>query len=378
MIGISCSKTTWIRWKISKLLRSTILSQVLHVAVSDDRKSKSGPADQNLKWTGLLALALTLCGAGVQAQPAPGVHKIGFLSRDLNPAGSRAALSRSFDSFRQGLRDLGYVEGKNLFIEYRYADGKYERLRALAEELVRLKVKVIVTDTAAPARAAKQATATIPIVMAASGSDPVHTGLVASLAHPGGNVTGLTNLLFDLLGKRLELLKEVAPKATRFAFLDDDQRVDQAGDDNLRLAVKGLGVRLDRLEIKTANPDIDGAFRIMRKEGVGGFIASGGFLSTNLHRKRILQLAEQNRLLAVHPSEQWIDEGGLMYYGVNASDLYRRAATYVDKILKGTKPADLPVEQAMKFDFGVNLKAAKQIGVTIPPNVLVRAGKVIK
>jgi putative ABC transport system substrate-binding protein len=272
---------------------------------------------------------------------------------------------------------LGYIEGKNLIIEYRYADGRPERLPALAEELVRLKVDIIVTDTAAPARAARKATSTIPIVMVSAGN-PIQAGLVASLARPGGNVTGLTGLTGELLGKRFELLKEVVPKVTRFAFLDDDDIVDLSPFKYAQEAAQALGVRLDRVEVKTANPDFDGAFRMMAKERVGAVITSAGFLSTTLHRKRILDLLEQARLPAIHGSTPWVADGGLMYYGVNSSDLYRRAATYVDKILKGTKPAELPVEQPTKFELIINLKAAKQIGLTIPPNVLARADRVIR
>ena len=279
--------------------------------------------------------------------------------------------------FRQGLRELGYIEGKNLIIEYRYAEGRPERLPALAEELVRLKVDIIVTDTAAPARAARKATSTIPIVMVSAGN-PIQAGLVASLARPGGNVTGLTGLTSELHGKRVELLKEVVPKVTRFAFLDDDDRVEQSPFKYAQEAAQTLAVRLDRVEVKTANPDFDGAFRMMAKERVGAVITSAGFLSTTLHRKKILELLEQARIPAIHAEQSWVDDGGLMYYGVNSSDLYRRAATYVDKILKGTKPADLPVEQPTKFEFVINLKTAKQIGLTIPPNVLARADRVIR
>jgi putative ABC transport system substrate-binding protein len=312
-----------------------------------------------------------------QAQQPKSVPRIGFLSRDLHPSDSRAAAPRNLEAFREGLRQLGYVEGKNIIIEYRYADGRLERLPALAEELVRLKVDIIVADSSGSARAAKKVTTTIPVVMA-TGSDPIGSGLIASLARPGGNVTGLTNIDAELRGKRLEILKETVPKVSRFAFLDDDDRVDMNQFKNAQEAAQALGVKLERVEVKTANPDIDAAFRVMLKERLGGLITSGGFLSTTLHRKRILQLAEQNRMPAIYPNERWMDDGGLMYYGVNTPDLYRRAATFVDKILKGTKPTDLPVEQPMKFDFVISLKAAERIGLTVPPNVLVRANKVIR
>src|SRR5262245_7510897 len=313
-----------------------------------------------------------------QAQQPATAPRIGFLSRDLHPSDSRAAgPPRRLEAFRQGLRELGYIEGKNLIIEYRYAEGRPERLLVLAEELVRLQVDIIVTDTAAPARAARKATSTIPIVMVSAGN-PIQAGLVASLARPGGNVTGLTGLTTELLGKRFELLKEVVPKVTRFAFLDDDDIVDPSPFKYAKETAQALASRLDRVEIKTANPDFDGAFRMMAKERVGAVITSAGFLSTTLPRKKILELLEQARIPAINGSISWIDDGGLMYYGVNSSDLYRRAAIFVDKILKGNKPADLPVEQTTKFEFVVNLKAAKQIGMTIPPNVLARADRVIK
>ena len=324
----------------------------------------------------LSALLLALCFSAEAQQPTT-APRIGFLSRELHPSDSRAAEPRRLEAFRQGLRELGYIEGKNLIIEYRYADGRPERLPALAEELVRLKVDIIVTDTAAPARAARKATSTIPIVMVSAGN-PIQAGLVASLARPAGNVTGLTGLISELHGKRVELLKEVVPKITRFAFLDDDDRVEQSPFKYAQEAAQALAVKLDRVELKTANPDFDGAFRMMAKERIGAVMTTGGFLSTTLHRKKILELLEQARIPAIHSNTVWMDDGGLMYYGANSSDLYRRAAVYVDKILKGNKPADLPVEQPTKFEFIINLKTAKQIGLTIPPNVLARADKVIR
>ena len=289
----------------------------------------------------LSAMLFTLGYSASAQEPAGKLPRIGFLSRELHPSDSRAAESRRLEFFRQGLRELGYIEGKNLIIEYRYAEGRPERLPALAEELVRLKVDIIVTDTAAPARAAKKVTSTIPIVMVNAGS-PIQAGLVASLARPGGNVTGLTSLTSELYGKRVELLKEAVPKVTRIAFLDDDDRVEQSPFKYAQEAAQVLAVKLDRVELKSANPDFDGAFRLMVKERVGAVITSAGFLSTTLPRKKILELLEQTRIPAMHGSISWIDDGGLMYYGVNSSDLYRRAATYVDKILKGTKPAELP------------------------------------
>jgi ABC-type uncharacterized transport system substrate-binding protein len=332
-------------------------------------------------WKRFLRLALvTLLLASTsltEAQQREKTHRIGFLSRDLHPADSRAATPRRLEVFRQGLRELGYIEGKNIVIEYRYADGRLERLPALAEELVGLKVHVIVTDTAAPARAAKKATSTIPIVVVSAGN-PTQGGLVASLARPGGNVTGLTGLTSELLGKRLELLKEVVPKASLFAFLDDDEIGDLSPFKYAQESAQALGVKLERVEIKTSNPDFDGAFRMMVKERVGGLITSQGPIGTTLQRKRVLELLAQAHMPAIHGTELWINDGGLMYYGANSLDLYRRAATYVDKLLRGAKPADLPVEQPTKFELVINLKAAKQIGLPIPPNVLARADRVVR
>jgi putative ABC transport system substrate-binding protein len=324
---------------------------------------------------GALLLALSV---PVQAQQPKSVHKIGYLSRDLHPSDSRAPLPRNLEAFRQGLRELGYIEGENIIIEYRYADGRLERLPALAEELVRLKVEIIVAESYSAARNAKKVTTTIPIIMA-SGADPVETGLVASLARPGGNITGLTNLTPELLGKRLELLKEVVPKITRFAFLNEPLSTpNRSGFKGAEVAAQALGVKLQLIEVRTPNPDLEGAFRVMVKGRIGALITGLGNLGLSPHRKRILELVEQTRMPAIYPNIQWTDAGGLMYYGANIPDLYRRAAIYVDKILKGAKPADLPVEQPMKFDFVINLKAATQIGLTIPPNVLARADRVIR
>jgi putative tryptophan/tyrosine transport system substrate-binding protein len=316
-------------------------------------------------------------GVSVQAQQLKSISRIGFLSRDLHPSDSRAPAPRNLEAFRQGLRELGYVDGKNITIEYRFADARFERLPALAEELVRLKVDIIVATNSTAARGAKQATSSIPIVIA-SGNDPIQSGLVNSLARPGGNVTGLTNLTSSFIGKRLELLKEAVPKVFRFAFLDDDESTFSRA--NLREAqaiAHSLGVRLDLFEVKSSEPDLVGAFRAMVKERIGGFITTA-VLGSTLNRKRILELAEQNRLPAIHPNPSWIDDGGLMYYGANLPELYRRAATFVDKILRGVKPAELPVEQPTKFEFWVNLTAAQQIGVNIPATLLARADRVIK
>ena len=331
------------------------------------------------KFIGLaLMLLLSALGVAAEAQQPGKVARIGYLSRDLHPADSRAPAPRNLEAFRQGLRELGYVEGKNITIEYRYADGRNERLPALAEELVRLRVDIIVADSIASARAAKKVASTIPIVMASVG-DPIVAGLLSSLAQPGGNITGTTDYSAALLGKRLELLKEVVPKVSRFAFLNDESSATskpmfKEGE----AAAQALGVKLQLIEVKFPDPDLEGAFRAMAKERIGALITGSGTLGSSLHRKKILQLVEQARMPVIYTTEPWVTAGGLMYYGANDPDLFRRAATFVDKILKGAKPADLPVEQPMKFDLGINLKAAKQIGLTMPPNVLARADKVIK
>ena len=266
--------------------------------------------------------------------------------------------------------------GRTINIEYRYGEGKSERLQQLAEELVRFNVDILVASTATAARSMRKATTTIPIVVANMGS---LTGLVDSLARPGGNVTGLTHISSELLGKRLELLKEVLPKVSRFVFLDDPtgasgyERVAK----ETQSAAKALGVKLQVVEVKAPNPNIEELFRTMVKERVGGFIIEAT-PRMSFHRKKILALAQQNRLPAMYSEEEWVNAGGLMSYGANRNEPYRRIAVYVDKILKGAKPAELPVEQPTKFDLVINLKAAKQIGLTIPPNVLARADRVIK
>lgn len=319
----------------------------------------------------LLAAAILASGHLAQAQQVKKVPRIGFLL-----ANSPSAAPTMVEGFRQGLRELGYVEGKNILIEYRSAEGKFERLPDLASELVRLKVDVLVAQGAPAAHAAKNATRTIPIVMGNYG-DPVGAGLVASLARPGGNITGLSTFSPELSGKRLELLKEVVPTASRVAVLLNPATPTQP--DLLReiqALAPALGVTLLSLGAKGPD-DIERAFTAMKKERTGALIVFADPMF-GIHRRRIAELAVTSRLPAIYGFGQYVDAGGLMSYGPSFGDLYRRAATYVDKILKGTKPADLPVEQPMKFEFVINLKTAKQIGLTIPPNVLARADKVIK
>jgi putative tryptophan/tyrosine transport system substrate-binding protein len=321
---------------------------------------------------GALCAMLLALSVSVAAQQPKKVPRIGLLT-----PGGEATLEPNREAFRQRLLELGYVEGKTITIEYRYAQGKFERLPELAEELVRLKVDIIVAASATAARAVKKVTTTIPIIVANAG-DPIGSGLAATLARPGGNVTGLTNYTQELVGKRFELLKEVVPKVSRFAFLSDaDSETSRRIFPDAQLAAQAFSVKLQLVEVKAPNPNFDGAFRVMAKDHIGALITSSGPL-IRFHRKRILELVEQNRIAAIHPEETWVNAGGLMSYGANQADLYGRVATYVDKILKGAKPADLPVEQPMKFDLIINLKTAKQIGLTIPQSILFRADKVIK
>jgi putative ABC transport system substrate-binding protein len=278
------------------------------------------------------------------------------------------------NAFRQGLRELNYIEGRNISLEYRSAEGRADRLFDLAAELVRLKVDIMVTITSPGVRAAKQATSTIPIVMAGV-DDAVEQGFVASLARPGGNITGTSSLNPELSGKRLELLKEAFPKVSRVAVL----REAVGGASSLRAtmeAARVLGVHLQILELRDPN-EIDSAFAAMTRERAGALDVLPGLMITG-YMRQIVDLTAKARLPVIFPDGQFVESGGLMSYGPSLPEMYRRTAVYVDKILKGRKPADLPVEQPMRFEFVVNLKAAKQIGLTIPPNVLVRADKVIR
>jgi putative ABC transport system substrate-binding protein len=318
----------------------------------------------------LLITALLPTVVSVDAQQSKKVSRIGFLS----PFSASSDGTRK-EAFLQGLRDLGYVDGKSFAIEYRSADGETDRLPVLAAELVRLDVDVIVTGSINAVRAAKKATSTIPIVFAAVG-DAVESGLVASLANPGGNATGLTFFAPELDGKRLELLKESFPKMTRAAFLWTSGG---ARGDLIKAyepVAKNMGLRLHSLQVKVLD-DLERGFSAAKNTGIEALVVTSSPF-TITHRLRIVDLANKHRLAGIYPWTDFVDAGGLMSYGPDIFDNFRRAATYVDKILKGAKPATLPVEQPKKFEFVVNLKAAKQIGLTIPPNVLVRADKVIR
>ena len=317
----------------------------------------------------LVVLALASLRLAEAQQPKK-VPRIGFLT-----AASASSQASRLDAFRQGLRELGYVEGKNIVIEYRYAEG-LDRLPALAAELVRLKVAVIVTGGAAGTRTAKQATTTIPIVMTQD-PDPVGNGFVASLARPGGNITGLSTLAPELSGKQMELLKEIAPKLSRVAVLGDSNFPGNAeARREAELAAGAFKVQLQYLDVRS-HKDIEALFRAASKESPDAvlLLSSSLFFS---QRTNIAQLASKTRLPVMYYAAEFVEDGGLMCYAASRADSFRRAATYVDKILKGAKPADLPVEQPTKFEFIINLKAAKQIGLMIPPNVLARADRVIR
>jgi putative ABC transport system substrate-binding protein len=280
------------------------------------------------------------------------------------------------EPLRQGFRDLGYVEGKNLAIEYLFAEGKLDRLPALAAELVSLKVDVIVAVGGPSVQAAKKATETIPIVMTNAG-DPVEQGFVASLARPGRNITGLSSFTTDLAGKRLELLREIIPKLSRVAVLWHPDAIGSTlAWKESQLAAREHGLQLQSFEVR-GREDLDGAFRAAAKERAQALVALRS-PTVAIERKRIAELAIKNRLPVIYDDIAYVEAGGLMSYGTKQADLYRRAALYVDKIFKGAKPADLPVEQPTKFEFVINLNAARQIGLTIPPNVLARADRVFR
>jgi putative ABC transport system substrate-binding protein len=324
----------------------------------------------NRRLFGLVTLLFLAVSALAEAQQPAKVPRIGRL-------GGGTLSSPRINAFLQALRELGYVEGKNIVIEWRSAEENFDRLPALAAELVRLKVDVIVTTSPTGTRAAKQATATIPIVMT-NDSDPVGIGFVASLARPGGNITGLSTLAPELSGKRLELLKEIVPRLSRVAVFGTSRSPDNAQSlREVEIAAGAFGVKLQYLDV-LGSKDIETAFRAAGKGRAEAILMMVGRAITGGHRTEIVDLAVKSRLPAIYNRREDVEAGGLMSYGVYLPDLDRRVATYVDKILKGTKPADLPVEQPTKFEFIINLKAAKQIGLTIPPNVLARADRVIR
>jgi ABC-type uncharacterized transport system substrate-binding protein len=327
-----------------------------------------------LTGTGVVFLTAPLVA---EAQQAAKIARIGWLSPNL--AASLAANPHALEPFLQGLRDLGYVEGRNVVIEYRDAKGKYERLPALAAELVALKVDVIVGSGTPAPLAAKQATRTLPIVFIGAG-DPVGSGLVTSLARPGGNVTGLSNLTVELVGKCLEQLTQAVPRVSRVAALWQPGAMGERTEKDMLKAAdvagRALGVRLQFVEAR-GPADFDRAFSDMTKARAGALTVLSGVMFFN-ERRRLVDLAAKHRLPAVYQVREWVDAGGLMAYGPNILDLFRRAATYVDKILKGAKPGDLPVEQPTKFELVINLKTAKALGLTIPQSVLGRADEVIQ
>ena len=319
----------------------------------------------------LCGMLLTLCLSAGAQQATKRIPRVGFLS--LNTA---FVQKDRVEAFREALRKLGYVEGQNIIIDYRFADGKSERLPGLVAELVALKVDVIVTAGNSATAPAKDATKTIPIVMM-NDSDPVGQGHIDSLARPGGNITGLSSTGFDLADKRLELLKEIVPKLSRVAVLRDltNQAAELAGRE-IDPTARALKLQVQWFDLAKVE-DFDGQFKAITKWRAGGLVIGGGPLMIR-NRKRVIEFAAKSKLPAIYGREEFVQDGGLVNYSASVLDLTRRSATYVDKILKGTKPADLPVEQPMKFELIINLKAAKQIGLTIPPNVLARADKVIR
>ena len=347
------------------------------VSVSDNQKSKTCPEPrrriQNRKLVGIVALliAFAMYGAVATAQPTAKIPRIGILATF-----SQSVIAARVEGFQQGLRELGYVEGKNIVIEWRSGDGSNDRMRALAAELVGLKVDVLVSPGPTATRVFKEATSTIPIVMAQD-TDPVGSGFVASLARPGGNITGLATLAPEMGGKQLDLLKEIVPKLSRVAVIGNSTVPgDAQAIRETLLAAGAYEIYLRYLDVPDPK-DLETTFRVAAKGRADGLLVLGN-PNLNARRKQVVDLAVKHKLPATYTRPEYIEAGGLMYYGTNYPDLFRRAATYVDKILKGAKPADLPIEQPTKFEFVINVKAAKQIGLTIPPNVLARADRVIK
>jgi putative tryptophan/tyrosine transport system substrate-binding protein len=370
----------WILDWEKKYMNERIRIRSLH-ADSDNLKSKTCPElrrrIKNLKWVGLVAIGVTfgMCGAVAEAQQQAKVLKIGWLGvRPASGPGGRPG--GMYEAIQRALREIGYVEGNNVTFEYRSAENKFDRLPALADELVRLKVDLLLTPAGAEALAAKKATRTIPIVFYGVG-DPVAAGLVDSLARPGGNITGFTTISAVLVGKRLELLKETVPKLSRVAVLWNPKNPgsEQSWKES-QFSARVLGLQLYSMEVSGADK-FESAFKEAIKAGSAAlFVISNPLFST--HQKKIADLAAKNRLPAIYPRGDFIESGGLMSYGPDQVEPYRRAAWMVDKILKGTKPADIPVEQPTKFELMINLKTAKALGLTIPSIVMMRAEKVIK
>ena len=327
---------------------------------------------KKMGWSGFfVAAALLTVEVAAEAQQPQKVSRIGFLS-----AASAFSMSSRADAFRQELRERGYVEGTNVLIESRYADGNPDRLRSFVAEIVDLKTEVIVSGGPVVTRSLKEKTSTIPIVMTQD-SDPVGSGMVASLAQPGRNITGLATLSPELSGKRLELLKHTIPKLYRVVVFGTTTRPGTADElREVKLAAAALRVQLQFLEVNNSN-DIESGFQAASKGNADAILLLGGPVVTS-QRRQLIELAVKFRLPVIHFEPEYVEDGGLISYSTSVTDLFRRAALYVDKILKGAKPADLPVEQPMKFEFIINLKAAKQIGLTIPPTVLARADRVIK
>jgi ABC-type uncharacterized transport system substrate-binding protein len=336
--------------------------------------NRSKQAGMGKKATVVLLASLILAFVRLaEAQQPKKIPRVGYLSS----FGDASAPGPQIEAFRRGLRDLGYIEGKNIIIEYRYAEGNLDRAPALVAELLQLKVDVLVATFSLAIRAAKEATKTTPIVMETN-QDPVATGIVDSLARPGGNITGLTRLGRELSGKRLELLTEVVPGISRVGVLWDANAPGPIiGFKEYEAAARALKIQVQSLEVRGPKPDLEGAFQVAAKGRTTALITITNAVLSH-YTTRIVDLAIKNRLAAMYEVSRYVEAGGLMSYSANEGENYRRVAYYVDKILKGAKPADLPIEQPTKFEFVINLKTAKQIGLTIPPNVLARADRVIK
>jgi len=339
---------------------------------SDNRKSKI----KNLKWWGVLVICFRLAfgGAVAEAQPAGKIPRIGYISGTYNPSDPGPYV----EALRRGMRELGYTEGKNFIVEYRGAEGKLETIPGIVDELIRLKVDLLVLPFGQAIRAAKKATKTIPIVIITNG-DPVAAGFVTSMARPGGNITGIATLQRDLSGKRLELLSEVVPRLARVGILRtiSDEARSTLGFKEYEAAASALKIQVQSLEVRERNLDLEAPFKEALKARADALITitSNPLFSNS---KQVVQLAIKNGLPSMYEGSSWVNAGGLISYSANDIEVLHRAATYVDKILKGARPADLPIEQPTKFELVINLKTAKQIGLTIPQKVLVRADKVIK